>query len=95
MTKHMTLLVFLAAAILSVVSIGLVFLQGNWFLILLLVSVAANLAAVRVSEKGGFVRTNQMRRAHEPPRHFNAAQTLSLMGLVVVQVILGAYSLLV
>ncbi len=95
MIKHMTLVVFLVAIFLSVVSVGLTVTQGKWFVILLAASVLANLLSIRKSEKTGFIKTNQMRRAHEPPRHFNAAQTLSLMGIVLVQVILGAYTLLV
>ena len=90
----MTHLVFASAALLSVTSIVLAFSAGAAAIVIILFSVTYNLWCLFKSERGGFGTRREMRRAHEPPRHFGPVQTLALMTLVMGQVGAGAYVLL-
>ena len=42
----------------------------------------------------GFVKSRQIRRAYEPPRHFNGFQVLIVLLLVMAEFALGAYVLM-
>ena len=90
----MTHLVFAIAALLSITSIVLAFSAGAAALVVILFSVAYNVWCLFKSERGGFGTHREMRRAHEPPRHFGPVQTLALLALLMGQVGAGAYVLL-
>lgn len=90
----MTSVVFATCSLASLLSIVLVLLLGNLLLVLLALSVGYNVWALVVSERHGFVKTNQIRRAFEPERHFNAAQVFVIVVLIMVQVGTAAYALL-
>lgn len=93
-SRHRTQVFFWSAVALSLVSIALVIVLPLGFLLLLLASVVFNIGCLVKSEQTGFVKTSQMRRAYEPARHFNTAQVFVLFGLIIVQVVFGAYLLI-
>ena len=93
-TRHFTQVVFWTAVLLSLLSVALVFAADEAFLVLLGVSALFNIWSLFKSERDGFVKSNQIRRAHEPARHFNPAQVAVVVVLVMAQVGLGAYALL-
>lgn len=96
--KYLTHLVFGAAILLSLVSLGLVFVLVEpyvWVGIVVLgVSVAFNLWSVRRSENSGFVQSREFRRAHEPARRFNMLQVFVMFAFVMVQCGVGAYAII-
>jgi hypothetical protein len=92
--RHITLAVYLLAVAFSLVSIAILFSGYDRAILIAAISAVANVAAVAQSERGGFVKSNQMRRAYEPPRHFSGLQELSLLAFVMVQVSAGVYVLL-
>ncbi len=94
LAHYRTAVVFWSAFTLSVFSMGLLYVLGSLLLILLIISIAFNVWAVIKSDREGFVRSSELRRAHEPARHFNGAQVLVIFSLVIVQVTLGAYTFL-
>ena len=67
---------------------------GPWFLFLVAASLLFNVWALIVSERRGFVRSNQIRRAFEPNRHFNAAQVFIVSALIMIQLAGAAFILL-
>lgn len=95
MFKHLTTIVFWSALALSVISSGLafVFAEPLW-LILLGGSLLYNLWAVFTSDRTGFIKEKEMRRAYEPPRHFNPLQIFITLGMVMVQLGVAAYLLI-
>jgi hypothetical protein len=58
------------------------------------VSMLFTLWSIWKSEREGFVRSRQMRRAHEPPRNYNGLQVLLLLALTMMQVGLASYFLI-
>lgn len=96
--KYLTHLVFGAAILLSLVSLGLVFVLVEpyvWVGIVVLgVSVAFNLWSVRRSENSGFIQSREFRRAHEPARRFNMLQVFVMFAFVMVQCGVGAYAII-
>lgn len=92
--KHRTTIVFTTCVVLSLLSLGLAFVWGPWFIILIGVSVLFNVWALVVSERHGFVKTNQIRRAFEPNRHFNAAQVFIVSATIMIQLLGSAFILL-
>lgn len=93
--RHMTTVVFVICTAASLASVGLALWINGWAWLLLLGAIALNLWALITSERRGFVRSNQLRRAFEPSRHFNAAQSFTIIVLIMLQVGAGAYVLLV
>ncbi len=77
------------------ISIPLLLFFGPWMLIFLLASIGFNIWALIVSERQGFVRSNQIRRAYEPQRHFNAAQVFTVVLCIMAQLGIGIYVVLV
>ncbi|PSR02316.1 MAG: hypothetical protein BRD47_03655 [Bacteroidetes bacterium QS_8_68_28] len=96
--KYLTHLVFGVAILLSLVSLGLVFVLVEpyvWVGIVVLgVSVVFNLWSVRRSENSGFVQSREFRRAHEPARRFNMLQVFVMFAFVMVQCGVGAYAII-
>lgn len=90
----MTSVVFGTCTVTSLLSIGLVLAFGHWSFAVLVLSVGYNIWALIISERHGFVRSSQLRRAYEPERHFNAAQVLTVVVYVMAQFGVGAYALL-
>lgn len=93
-SKHMTSVVFAICSLVSLLSIALVLLLSDLLLLLLALSLVSNVWALVVSERHGFVKTNQIRRAFEPERHFNAGQVLIIVVLIMTQIGTTAYVLL-
>ena len=93
-TKHLTQVVFGSAVFFSLLSSGLTFMLNDFFLILVVLSILFNIWSLLKSERDGFVKSSQFRRAYEPARHFNIAQVLIVMALLMLQFGLGAYVLL-
>lgn len=87
-------LVFYLIGALSVVSIGLMFLPELYWL------AAGGGACLLIAwvlflnDHTGFVRSKQMRRAHEPRRHFTMAEQAILLGLLVLNVVVACYLLI-
>lgn len=93
-TRHVTQVIFWCTLVLTLVSIGLTAaLQDSVFLLLVL-SAVLNLAVLYRNERGGFVRSKELRRAYEPARHLNVAQLVVLFLGVLAQFTLGAYVLI-
>lgn len=93
-SKYATQIVFWAAVVLSVGSVALTYAGGEVFLAVIGLSVAFNVWSMLKSDREGFVKSSQIRRAYEPARHFNEAQTLVVMGLVMMQVGASAYAIM-
>ena len=91
--RYKTAFVFWSAVFLSLVSLILPLVVHPLLASLLVVSVAFNLWCIRKSDRSGFVKTKQLRRAHEPARRFNGIQTFVLLGLVMCQIGVGTYAL--
>jgi hypothetical protein len=89
--KHITQTVFWSSIVLTLVSIGLAYMSGKVFLILLGLSIVYNLWALHKSDNEGFVKTNQLRRAYEPLRHFNGVQVLTVLSSLMAQLSFIAY----
>ena len=94
LARYRTAVFFWSAIGLSVVSLALLFMLGSILLLLVAASVVFNIWTVIKSDREGFVRSSELRRAHEPARHFNGVQVFVLFSFVIVQVTLGAYVLL-
>lgn len=92
--RHLTQVVFWAAFLLTLASTSLTMAYRDDVLLLLLLSAVANLVALYRNERGGFVRSKELRRAYEPPRHFNTVQLAALFLGVLAQFTLGAYVLI-
>jgi hypothetical protein len=92
--RRATLLVFICCILLSLASLAVLLAAGTVGLVVVAASVLANLGAILISERKGFSKTTQLRRAFEPSRHFNSAQVGAIVLLVMVQVTLGLYVLL-
>lgn len=93
-SKHLTLIVFLTVVLLSVASVVLAVAVNDLFLYLLVASVVVNILVLIRNEQGGIVRRKEARRAHEPARHFNGAQTGTIVLLIMAEVGVGLYTLL-
>ena len=92
--RYRTPFVFWTATLFSLLSIALVLAVGPSLLFLLLLSALFNLWSVVQSERGGFVKTRQLRRAYEPARHFNVAQVFTVLLLVMAEFGVVTYVLL-
>ena len=93
--RHVTLLVFSAALVFSMSSLLLLFTTDEAIALTATVfSVLFSLWSIWHSEERGFVQSRQMRRAFEPARHFNGAQVLSLVVLIMAQIGLASYFLI-
>lgn len=92
--KHKTLVIFISVVILALGSSAVTLLFGKSWIPLVLVSVLLGIGAIYKSEKEGFVKSKEIRRSYEPPRHFNSAQTLTVVTLIMVQIGVCAYALL-
>lgn len=96
MLKHLTTIVFWTALFLSLVSCALAYLFADTaaWLIFLGVSLAYNMWAILTSDRTGFIREKEMRRAYEPPRHFNPLQIFITIAMVMAQLGVAAYVLI-
>ena len=84
--KHQTRLVFGAAVVLSVLTIGLLMLLEEPLIPTVIASAAFNCWALVTNDRKGFSRSKEMRRAYEPERHFTSGQILFMIGLLMLQV---------
>lgn len=91
--KNMTHIVFWCAVVLSMGSILMVLIFQKYFF-LIAISLLFNLWSILQSERNGFVKAKEMRRAFEPPRHFSGFQILILVILIVAEVGVGLLVLL-
>ena len=91
--RYKTALIFWSAVFLSLISLVLALVAHSFLSLLLVISAAFNLWCIRTSDRSGFVKTKQLRRAHEPARRFNSMQTFVLLGLVMCQIGVGTYAL--
>ena len=91
--RHLTAIVFGLTLSFSMVTIVLLLLnKAPLYLVLLLVSIAFNSWSLYRSERSGFVRLKEMRRAFEPPRHFNTMQIFTVILCMMAQFGLGLYT---
>lgn len=94
LSRYRTALIFWAAVFLSLASIASAFVLDAIAWVLIIPSILFNLWSVRRSDRGGFVKSRQLRRAHEPARRFNGLQTFTLIVIVMCQVGIGTFLLL-
>lgn len=94
LTAHRTHLIFASALVFSLLGLGLPVVVSPWLLPVTLGSIGFNIGTVVISDRHGFVRSKEMRRAHEPARHFSSTQVFVLIALAMVQLLLGLYLLL-
>ncbi len=92
--RHVTQFVFWTTVFFSIATLVGLLARKDVLLIPMMISVVFNIWAVAKSERDGFVKTTQMRRAYEPARHFNIAQVFAILIFVMIQVSLGLYVLL-
>ena len=92
--RYRTPFVFWTATFFSLASMALVLGIGESLFFLLPLSILYDLWSVVQSERKGFVKTRQIRRAYEPARHFNGFQVLIVLLLAMVEFALGAYVLM-
>ena len=92
--RYRTPFVFWTATCFSLASIVLVWGASESLFFLLPLSILYNLWSVIQSERKGFIKTRQIRRAYEPARHFNGFQVLVVLLLVMAEFALGAYVLM-
>ncbi|GIV61597.1 hypothetical protein GQ464_001600 [Rhodocaloribacter litoris] len=91
--KNLTYVIFWSVVSISLLTaVTVLVLREHLFLLFL--SVGMNLWSLVQSERGGFVQAREMRRAFEPPRHFNGIQTLTVIFLILVQLVIAALLLL-
>ena len=91
--KHMTYIVFGGVLVFSVLSVWLSLYLSLIGLTIVGLSILCNVAALVRSERQGFVRAQEMRRAYEPARHFNALQTLLIFTIILAQMVWVTYSI--
>ena len=91
---HRTIFFFWTNVILALLAAALVYRKGISWLPLLLLVIAFNVWSLIISEKKGFVRSRQARRAFEPPRNFNMFQTLLIFILLILQISVAVLVLL-
>lgn len=91
--QHMTSVVFALALMLSGASLVLDPVFNPVFPVFTAVSLFFNLWSLYRSDRGGFVKAKEMRRAYEPRRQFSGLQTFVLLLLVMSQVGTGTYVL--
>jgi hypothetical protein len=94
LTRHLTMVIFVACLVLSLASLGILVAAGVPGLIAVVISVALNVGAIIISERRGFVRTTQLRRAFEPARNFNSAQVGLIVLVVMAQITAGLFVLI-
>lgn len=86
-TRHVTVFVFLVALVIALASLASFYVvPENMAFGIVGFSILFSLGTILVSERGGFVRTRQMRRAYEPARHYNGFQVLALIILIMLQI---------
>lgn len=95
LARHRTQVVFWTALALSAISLAAAVLVDPWLFLLVGASLGYNLWAVVKSDREGFIRSKQLRRAHEPARHFSEMQTFLVLALIMAQVGAAVYFFLV
>ncbi len=88
LADHLTYIVFWTAIVLTITTIALC-IWNEAYLPLLILSILFNVWTLFQSERNGFVRAREMRRAFEPPRHFNRLQVVLITLLVMGQSVVG------
>lgn len=91
--QHMTSVVFALAIVLSGASLVLDPIFDPPFPFFTSVSLFFNVWSLYRSDRDGFVKAREMRRAYEPRRQFSGLQTFVLLLLVMSQVGTGTYVL--
>lgn len=86
--------IFTVTFLLAVASLTFPFLVGPLGVLGIVGSMVLSIWAIHKSDTSGFVRTSQIRRAFESARHFNLGQVILLFGLLLVQILIGAYALI-
>lgn len=94
LARNVTLLYFVIALGLALLTTALPFVFGPALLVLTLGSFLFTIWALRRSDGRGFVKSTQIRRAFEPARHFNGAQMFVLFVTLIVQAGAAAFVLL-
>ena len=94
LARNVTVLYFVVALSLALLSIVLPVLLGAPALLLTLASFLFTVWTLRRSDGRGFVKSTQIRRAFEPARHFNGGQVLALFATLILQAGVAAYVLL-
>lgn len=92
--RYKTALIFWIAVLFSVVSLGLIYVEELLAAACILLSVLFNVWSLWKSDREGFVKSKELRRAYEPARRFGVVQTLVLLGFVMGQIGAGTYVLL-
>jgi len=93
LAKNMTHIIFWCVVICSMVSI-LVVLTFQQYIYLIGLSLIMNVWSIIQSERNGFVKAKEMRRAFEPPRHFSGFQILIVVLLILAEIGVGVVVLL-
>ncbi len=76
---------------LGLVSAGAVFVLGKTMVVPAATVCLLIVWALYVNDRKGFVRSKQMRRAHEPRRHFAPLEVILLFVLILLNVVAVAY----
>ena len=89
----MTHIIFWCVVLCSTLSI-LVVLSSQKYTFLLGLSLVMNVWSIIQSERNGFVKAKEMRRAFEPPRHFSGFQILVVILLILAEIGVGVVVIL-
>ena len=91
--QHRVAVIFSVAATLSILALVALWLHQTDALPLVSLSLALNFWAVLHSDRRGFFRCRELRRAYEPPRRFSDVQSLALILFGLLQFSLSVYVL--
>gem|GEM_PF-6604615 len=84
----MTHIVFWTDVVISLACIFTALFRPQYALILAF-AIFVNVWSIIQSERHGFVKAKEMRRAFEPPRHFNGFHIFIVVTLIIAEVLLG------
>lgn len=86
--------IFAAVALLTLLSIGLVFTVGVAFIPVAVLVFGLNVWVIAKSDREGFMGRRGMPRAGDPEQHLHPVQTAILVILLVLQVVFVSYQIL-
>ena len=86
--------IFAGVALLTLLSIGLVFTAGIVFIPVAVLVFGLNVWVIAKSDREGFLGRRSMPRAGDPEQHLHPVQTAILVILLVLQVVFISYQIL-
>ncbi len=88
------IIVFFGVVALSILAAGAAFVWGPPYLALNALAALLIIWVLRINDRAGFIRSKEMRRAFQPRRHFNTAEVVLLIGLLMALIAESAFILI-